>query len=296
MADGQPILFALAGLGKFGGTEMGFASDIELMLIYDKDGSTNGQSPIRARQLFEQIVGGIRDLIDVRDDGIFSLDLRMRPFGSAGSMAVSRDSFAEYFGAEGAAWPYERQGLVKLRCVYGQDSLCRDIEALRDDCVFGVGFDFEVMKAIREKQQRESIEAGTIHAKLSDGGLVDLEYAVQALQMCFGDKEPTLRTPNTLAAISAAADCGMLDQECATAGRSAYFFLRQLIDCLRMARGNAHDLAVPPPGSSEHQALEQRLQSIHPDAIPLSELEEQLTVVRDFATTVERIISGRNPT
>ena len=290
MPDGNPCRFTIAALGKFGGIEMGFASDIEIFLVFEQDCQTDGPSPVSAVSFFERLVGQMTQTIEARHKGIFEIDLRMRPYGQAGSAAVSRRAFEKYFGRSGDAWPYERQSLVKLRCVGGDAGFAAELMQLRNQLIFGgYGFDFDAMRAMREKQIRQLVRGGTVNAKLSDGGLVDCEYAVQALQLTFADRHPVLQTSNTMAALTAAHAAGLLpDFEFASA-QKAYTFLRAVIDCLRMVRGNAQDLTVPLTESTDYDQLARRMKTVHDSRVPLSDLEAQMENVRAFSRSVEQI-------
>ena len=289
-ADGQECAFVIAALGKFGGVEMGFASDIEMFVIFQEDGETSGAAAISTANFFERLAGLITRAIEARHKGIFEVDLRMRPYGQAGSPAVSAATFQRYFGLEGDAWPYERQSLVKMRCIGGNAAFAAKLICIRDDLIFSPQcFDFSAMRAMREKQIRQLVHGGTINAKLSEGGLVDCEYAVQALQLTFGKQHPNLRASNTLAALSAAGAAGLLtDSQLATA-QEAYMFLREVIDCLRMVRGNAQDLTVPATDSADYVQLAKRMDKVHDSEVPLASLESQMQHVRLFSQQVERL-------
>ena len=141
---------------------------------------------------------------------------------------------------------------------------------------------------MRERQIRQLVHGGAINVKLSDGGIVDCEYAVQALQITFGDEFVILRHPNTLQALSEAARLGLVDPAHLVSIERAYVFLRELIDCLRMVRGNAKDLTPPTPGTREWKMLAHRMKSIHDSDVPLEELETQMALVREFSSCVEK--------
>ena len=153
-------------------------------------------------------------------------------------------------------------------------------------------FDFAAMRAMRERQIRQLVRGGTVNAKLSDGGLVDCEYAVQALQLTFGRQEPALQTSNTIQALTAAQQSGKISLSEFEQIRQAYIFLRQLIDCLRMVRGNAEDLTLPASATTDYQQLARRLKAVHESSRPLDELENQMAVVRWFSNRVEEICSA----
>jgi glutamate-ammonia-ligase adenylyltransferase len=175
-------------------------------------------------------------------------------------MAVSLDAFRRYFGPDGDAWPYERQALVKLRPIGGSADLGAQVIRLRDELIYsGAPFDVAAMRAMRERQVRHLVTAGTINAKFSPGGLVDVEYLVQGLQITYGHTNPGLRLTNTREALRALAAAGIIPADDYNNLREAHIFLRRLINALRMVRGNAKDLTVPPADSEEFAFLARRL-------------------------------------
>ncbi len=281
--------WAVAGLGKFGGIEMGFASDIELMLVFSDTGRTTGPAPVSNAVFFDHLVNAVAAGIVAPQDGIFHVDLRMRPFGQAGASGISLQDFERYYASDGPAWPYERQALVKFRCVAGDRAFGAAVMAACHRAIYSAGtFDFSAMRAMRERQVRQLVRGGSINVKLSDGGIVDCEYAVQALQLTFGHDFITLRHPNTLRSLSEAAELNLIDSNHREAVETAYVFLRELIDCLRMVRGNAKDLTLPVQGSRDWQLLARRMKSIHDSPVPLDEIEEHMASVREFSAWVEQ--------
>jgi len=150
--------------------------------------------------------------------------------------------------------------LVKLRPVAGDEVLGQQISDLRDRFVYsGEPFPTASMRAMRERQVRHLVTAGTFNAKFSPGGLVDVEYLVQGLQITHGHANPHLRLTNTREAMKALADAGILAADDYARLREAHIFLRRLINALRMVRGNARDLTVPPADSEEFSFLARRL-------------------------------------
>ncbi len=259
-ADGNPARLVIAGLGKCGGRELGFASDIELMFVFSGAGETDGPRPIGVPEYYEKLVVETTRAIRARREGIFQIDLQLRPYGKAGSLAVSLDAFRRYFAPAGPSWPYERQALVKLRPIAGDIALGRELSALRDQFVYTAApFDTAAMRAMRERQLRHLVEPGRINAKFSKGGLVDLEYIVQGLQIAHGHRDPALRVTNTASAITALAAAGIISAENAARLGDALTFLQHLINALRMVRGNSKDLTVPPVESEEFAFLARRL-------------------------------------
>ena len=273
--------WTLAGLGKFGGVEMGYASDIELLLIYD---SADHQ---RDGRWFERLLTKTTEIVASRRDGIFEIDLRMRPWGQAGSAAVSLQQFQSYYSSAGNAWPYERQSLLKLRSFGSNAEFGRKIMSVRDRLIYDDHrFDFAAMSGLREQQVRQHVQPGTIHAKLSEGCLVDIEYSVQALQLMHGHTQSALRTANTLDALHAIQQSALLPEALCESSMAAYAYFRQLIDCLRMVRGNAKDLQVPAEATQDRARLERRLAQIYTDEVSLSGLNGRRSVVTQLVAAV----------
>ncbi|QDT66925.1 [protein-PII] uridylyltransferase family protein [Calycomorphotria hydatis] len=255
-----PCRLSICALGKCGGRELGFASDIELMFIFEGAGRTSGMKSVRNIEYFTRLVEMFNGLINARQEGIFQIDLRLRPYGQAGSSGVRLDAFEKYYAPHGPAWPFERQALVKLRPIAGDPHFGDEVIELRDRLIYTVEpFDVTAMKAMREKQLRQLVQAGTINAKLSLGGLVDTEYIVQGLQITHGNRSQKLRQTNTVAAMAALHDAKIINDQAYETLKSAYIFQRELIDALRMVRGHAKDLTVPSIDDEQFEFLARRL-------------------------------------
>ena len=260
LVNGQPCQLAVCALGKCGGRELGFASDIELMFVYEGDGFSNGREPIANASFFARLVEGVHHAIRARSEGVFRIDLRLRPYGRSGSLAVSWDSFQHYFHLDGPAWPYERQSLVKLRPIAGDPEFGQRLIGLRDAIVYtGQPVDFAAIRAMRERQIRQLIGAEAFNAKLSPGGLVDLEYLVQAKQIDHGKSQPALRTTNTRDALKLLWKHNLIDEAVYQRLDEAYTFLRNVIESLRMVRGDARDLAIPAAKTADFESLARRM-------------------------------------
>jgi glutamate-ammonia-ligase adenylyltransferase len=252
---GLRVPLALFALGKGGGRELGFGSDLELMLVYD-DRVVAGP----AGAAFDRYAATLKRVVAGTPGGTFEVDFRLRPYGRAGSLATALSAFAGYYRAGGAAWGYERQALIKLRAIAGDSRLGREVQELRDRFVYGPEpFDLEGCRRLRRLQVEQHVRPGTVNAKYSLGALVDVEYLVQALQIVHGGAEPSLRTPSTVAAIDALEAAEWLTRDHARQLRWAYHFYRELIGALRVVHGHARDLAVPAADSNEFARLARRM-------------------------------------
>ncbi|RMF83996.1 MAG: hypothetical protein D6739_06555, partial [Nitrospirae bacterium] len=267
--------WALFGLGKLGGRELGFASDLELLFLQA------GGDPEEAARL-ERAVQAFRRNLPARRAGIFELDLRLRPYGDDGPLCPTLDAFRRYYRPGGPAHPFERQALVRLRPLAGDPGLVAAAVAARDRFTYGPEpFDAAAMVELRRRQIASFVPAGRVHLKYGPGGVVEVEYTVQALQIRHGHRHPEVRLPGTLAALAALEGIGAVAPAEAAGLRAAYLLLRTVIDALRLERGNARDLLLPDPGESAFAVLARRL---HRDPGELArELAERMAwVARRF--------------
>lgn len=260
LANKKPCPFAILGAGKFGGREMGYASDIEVLFVYGGPGRTSGKQPIENSEYFERLAQELLQWIEAKQEGIFHIDVRLRPHGGKGSLANAFDEVCKYYSADGLAAPFERQALIKLRHIAGDAALGKKVEAHRDSFVYsGATWDLPTALDLRRQQLSQLVEPGKVNLKHSQGGIVTIEYAIQYLQLMHGHKDPRLRTPNTLQALAALIDAGIIPRTTGEDLRKAYLFIRMLIDGLRMVRGNTKDLVLPPPDSDEFIFLARRV-------------------------------------
>jgi glutamate-ammonia-ligase adenylyltransferase len=169
--------------------------------------------------------------------------------------------------------------LVKLRPVAGDMALGSQLIRARDGFVYsGKPIDYEDILHLRERQARELVPSGSISAKHSPGGLVDVEYFVQARQIEAGRLEPSVRVTNTMEAIGRLTGAGYLRAELAEELRRTYGLLRRLIDALRVVRGHAKDLTIPPAPSREFAYLARRL-----NYDSATQLEQEITSRMGFS-------------
>ncbi|MBN2419009.1 MAG: glutamate-ammonia-ligase adenylyltransferase, partial [Deltaproteobacteria bacterium] len=277
------------GLGKLGGEAIGYASDLELLFIYGDKGRTDGKKSITNAEFFNLMVKGINQFIEAKREGIFQVDLRLRPHGNSGPLACSLESFRQYYSSEGQAHSMEILSLVRMRCIGGDRALGSHLEKIRDEVVyFSDIIDIKSVREMRERQFREKTVPGKINAKYSPGGLVDLEYGVQTLQVMYGKNSTDIRTHSIHAALKALKENGYMTYEVHDRLTEAYRFLRELINGLRMLRGTAIDLFLPETDTSEFEHLARRMGyriggAITPSQQLYIDLETHMAGVRVFA-------------
>jgi glutamate-ammonia-ligase adenylyltransferase len=235
----------VVGMGKLGGRELNVSSDIDLIYVYDHDGETSGLPDGRGRisnhEYFAHQVKALYNLIgETTEHGfVFRLDLALRPNGSSGPAAISLSALEDYFQAQGREW--ERFAWLKSRVVAPRDCVqSGSAHALRGSVlpfVFRRYLDYSVFDALRtlHRQIREHAAkrcAGhperANDVKMSRGGIREIEFTVQLLQVVRGGQFPELRTRSTVDALQRLAHAGLMPQETADALARAYVFLRRV--------------------------------------------------------------------
>ena len=288
LMNGKPCPFAVLGLGKFGGRELGYASDIEVLFVYGGSGSTNGTNGIENSEYFERLAQELLGWIEAKQEGIFRIDVRLRPHGGKGALANAFEEICRYYSPTGLAAPFERQALIKLRHIAGAAVLGHQLERHRDSFVYGdAPWDIPTALELRRQQLKQLVASGKINVKYSAGGLIDIEYAAQYLQVMHGHDHPGLHTPNTLQALAALVNAGLVARADGAGLRKAYIFFRMLVDGLRMVRGNTKDLVLPPPDSEEFVSLARRIGYTRDDwragARELqSDIQQHMTLTKTF--------------
>ena len=244
-AGGAPARMWVVGMGKLGARELNVSSDIDLIYVYDHDGETagraDGRGHISNHEYFARQVRAMFSLIgDATEHGfVFRVDLALRPNGNSGPAAVSLSALEEYFQAQGREW--ERFAWLKSRVVAPLDCIeDGSAQALRGAVlpfVFRRYLDYSVFDALRvlHRQIREHAAkrcAGhperANDVKMSRGGIREIEFTVQVLQVVRGGQFPELRTRSTLEALQRLAHAGLMPQDTADAMARAYAFLRRV--------------------------------------------------------------------
>ena len=247
-SQGRVQRLVVLGLGKLGGGELNFSSDIDLILAYDEDGSSDGARPLDAATYFARVGQAFVALLADRDaDGyVYRVDLRLRPFGNAGRLALSFASMEQYYQREGRDW--ERYAWVKARVV-GGDRIAgaRLLDTLRP-FVYRRYLDYGAFAGLREMKSLIDAEVArkdvAANLKLGPGGIREIEFIVQLVQLIRGGREPTLRARGLLEALAACEQRGFIPLDRARALREAYLFLRRVENRVQMF-GDEQTHALP---------------------------------------------------
>jgi glutamate-ammonia-ligase adenylyltransferase len=267
--------WVVGALGKFGGRELDLASDLDLIFVYEGEGDL-------ATSFHLELVKALLRRIKARREGSFQIDLRLRPHGDSGALASSLEGFAAYYSVRGPARPFERLALVKLNPAAGDRSLRARLLEARDAFVYsGRPVDVGNLLHLRRRQGTELVAPGTIDAKYSPGGLVDVEYFVQVRQIQVGHEDPGVRVPGTLEAIGRLARRGHLGGGMEEELAATWLFLRRLLEALRVVRGHAKDSKIPPSGGREFASLARRL-----DLPSTARLEAEIRERMSFARSL----------
>jgi glutamate-ammonia-ligase adenylyltransferase len=278
--DGAPVRLVVFALGKLGGGELNFSSDIDLVYAYAQDGDSRPEDGRSARALaaedyFARLGQQLAKLLDeVTADGFcHRVDLRLRPFGTAGRIALSFAAMEQYFQREGRDW--ERYAWQKARPVAGDlDAGARFLDTLRP-FVYRRYLDYGALDGLRE--MKASIAAEVARKDMADdikrgpGGIREVEFLAQALQLIRGGREPALRERRLQPALRALRDARHLSSDACDALLAAYRFLRLLENRLQMlADAQTQRLPDDPAtrarlaeslGDSDWDALHARLQA-----------------------------------
>jgi glutamate-ammonia-ligase adenylyltransferase len=252
-ADGRRLGLLVLGMGKLGGGELNFSSDIDLVFLFAEHGETDGGRTLENEEYFTRFGRRVAQLLGtVTAEGfVYRVDLRLRPFGDSGPLVVSFDAFEDYLQQHGRDW--ERYAYVKARPVAGGeefDALYRNVMrpfVYRRYLDFGV---FESLRDMKEMIARE-VERRELrnNVKLGPGGIREIEFIVQAYQLIRGGSDPRLQTRSLLTALPLLAGKKLLsEQEVAELGDS-YRFLRRLENRLQERNDEqTHELPVDDAG------------------------------------------------
>jgi [glutamine synthetase] adenylyltransferase / [glutamine synthetase]-adenylyl-L-tyrosine phosphorylase len=215
---GQPTGLAVIGMGKLGGEELNYSSDIDLMFVYGAEGDTAGgpEGTLANGEYFARVCRDLVAIIEsVTEEGyVFRVDLRLRPEGRMGAIALSLDAFASYHRERAELW--ERQALLKARVSAGDARVGARFMEWARETVYRPGLDERVVPAIRSMKESIDHELGrrgqslASNVKLGRGGIREIEFIVQALQLLYGGDDSWLREPNSLKALFRLTERGYL--------------------------------------------------------------------------------------
>lgn len=252
-ADGRELELLVLGMGKLGGGELNFSSDIDLVLLFPEHGETSGPRPLEHEEYFIRVGRRLTQFLGTatHEGFVYRVDLRLRPFGDSGPAVVSFDAFEDYLQQHGRDW--ERYAYVKARPVHGArgfDDLYRNV--LRP-FVYRRYLDFSVFESLRGMKEliAREVERRDLrdNVKLGPGGIREIEFIVQAFQLIRGGADPRLQTRSLLAALPLLEGKKLLSAAAVSELGESYRFLRRIENRLQARNDEqTHELPDDEPG------------------------------------------------
>ncbi len=251
--------YCVIALGKLGSAELNYASDIDLVFLYSDDGTTSGtgqRGEVSNREYFVKLSETIARIVGQSggEGAAYRVDLRLRPHGRDGSLACSLQEAVRYYTHTAQDW--ERQALIRSRAAVGSAELFSRFKAAVTPAIFrpdvSVTGALASVRLAKQKIDRKVEKKSGFNVKLGRGGIREIEFIAQALQLAHGGRDDWLRVPHTLVSLGRLADRGFITQTERSDLSDAYYFLRSLEHRLQMEHGlQTHTV----PENEDSQAL-----------------------------------------
>lgn len=232
-AAGRAMPLLILGMGKLGGGELNLSSDIDLIFVYPENGDTSGGRRSTENQQFYTKLGQkiILLLNQTTADGfVYRVDMRLRPFGDSGPLVLSFAAFEDYYQAQGRDW--ERYAMLKARILNPVAPFAAELQAMLKPFVYRRYIDFSAIESLRRMKQlieQENRRRNRVdNIKLGAGGIREVEFIIQTLQLIRGGRIPAIQQPSIFAAMQALCQEGLLDAEAELMLRSDYLLLRRV--------------------------------------------------------------------
>ncbi|SEJ16737.1 bifunctional [glutamate--ammonia ligase]-adenylyl-L-tyrosine phosphorylase/[glutamate--ammonia-ligase] adenylyltransferase [Frateuria terrea] len=286
--EGALQRLVVIGFGKLGGAELNFSSDIDLVLAYPHGGHSDGARPLDNSEYFVRLGRQlVRLLNEPTDEGICArVDLRLRPFGNAGRLALSFAAMEQYYQVEGRDW--ERYAWIKARPVAGDRAAGKQLQELLRPFVYRRYLDYTAFAGLREMKALIDAEVArkdlADNLKLGPGGIREIEFIVQLEQLIRGGREPSLRVRGLLPALAACEARGHIGAARAKALREAYRCLRRVENRVQMLRdAQTHDI---PDDALSRERIARGLGHEHWEALEGELVRHRGIVSEEFASVL----------
>lgn len=279
--------FAVLGLGKFGGRELGYGSDLDLVFVYDADAViTSGTAPA---EYFTAVASHtIRYLKEPTRHGVlYDVDARLRPDGKKGMLTVSSRRLREYYAKE--AQPWELLALVKARAVAGNSDFAERMEEQARTLAFAAPFDHAALANVEEIRRKIAEQSAPLDLKKDEGGIISIEFAVRLLQLRHAEAYPELKRGDVVGAIGILQEAGLVATGDAETLAGAYKLFRRIENRLRMMTGRSGSGI---PDAPEGQADLARRLSLDEDLAGLVR-EQKKEVHTIYRRVVQDVADGR---
>ncbi len=241
LADGKPCGFSVIALGKLGGEELNYSSDVDLMFVYGGNGQTDGAAPVSNKEFYKKVANEYTALLSsyTADGQCYRVDLRLRPDGALGEVCISEEGAKTYYRDRARDW--EKQMLIKARVAAGEPEPGAALLDFVEPFIYQSSLDFGAVEAVSETRQRISEKMAArrsansgLDIKPAPGGIRDIEFLVQCLQRLHGGREPWVRHGGTMLALSRLRDKGLLSAVEYARLANSYQFLRVVEHRLQM--------------------------------------------------------------
>ncbi len=271
--------FAVIGYGKLGGIELSYGSDLDLVFVYQGgEGHTTGPKPIENIRFYTRLAQRVVHVLSTRmaTGRLYEVDLRLRPHGESGLVAVSLQGFRQY--QQTSAWVWEHQALVRTRVVAGDEQLVNALNTLRHEILTqsrdlqDLATDVSAMRCrmLQDGSGRLATESGWFDLKRDPGGIVDIEFVVQYLVLAHAREFPALtRWSDNIRILDSLRETGVLPEEQANALASAYLAYRSAVHVAALEGASAvGECAVFKPHLERVSAIrDQWLPNMIPDGV-----------------------------
>jgi len=291
---GADVPLIVLGMGKLGGVELNFSSDIDLVFLFSQAGETDGARVIDNEEYFSRLGRAIIRLLDARtEDGfVFRVDVRLRPFGESGPLVVSLASLDDYLQQHGRDW--ERYAWIKARAIVGAEAYSAANQEFVRPFVYRRYLDFGVFESLREMKAMIAREVARRDLeqdlKLGMGGIREIEFIVQSMQLVRGGSDRRLQNPALLEVMPLLAGSKLFSPTEISQLGEAYLVLRKAENALQMIRDEQTHLIPSDPADRARLCLNLGLAD-WPTAIARIDAARQ-TVIRQF----EALLFGTSDT
>ena len=292
--DGEAVAYTVLGMGKLGGGELNFSSDIDLICLYDQPGVCTGERAITAEEFFGKVTKAVAGTLGkITADGfVFRVDLRLRPFGGSGPLVMHFDQAENYYETQGRDW--ERYAFIKARPIAGDIAAGNEFLARLRPFIYRRYLDFTALHGLRELkekiEQQYALKRLDENIKLGPGGIREVEFIAQSFQLIRGGQHIELQTQSLYQALRAASQLELLDPADADGLITAYEFLRSVENRLQQrADQQVHHL---PQQAKEQQQLAQILGYENWETF-ISALDQQRNFVRQQFASL--LVTGTQP-
>jgi len=265
----EEIPMVVVGMGKYGGMELNYYSDVDMIFLY------------KGEELHETVLKTVQKFISLlttptREGSLYKVDTRLRPSGEGGPLVSSFSAFEEYHKTSSRTW--EKQSLLKARVILGSEALSDELKFIFKNYIFKKLHREKIKRDILEMRKKMEVREYGLkkgyNIKLMEGGIVDIEFIVQYLQLASCEEKPEVFSPSTLVAIEKLRASGVMEKEMAEDLKSAYFFFRDIERALRLYYQREEDVLNEEIMDNILPIMKRKVEN------PLKEIEEMRGVIR----------------